>query len=132
MFDIGKGIDTPITGLHIYRIPGKDKYFILVTTATKLYQFKGTTTDDKPVLQQVFKTYLNMPEKFETVPFGGTIASKLDVYYNNIKEAPKRFAWLTANGIYYSNVGLIFKFIFIAFLVLQHHLIVIYFFFFLD
>ncbi|KAK6624157.1 hypothetical protein RUM44_011015 [Polyplax serrata] len=104
VFDIGKGTDTPITGMHMYRLPGKDKYFIMVTTATKLYQFRGSVTDDKPVLQQVFKTYLSIPEKFESVPTVNHFKSKLDFYHSNIKEVPKRFAWLTGNGIYYANI----------------------------
>lgn len=89
----------------MYRLPGKDKYFIMVTTATKLYQFRGSVTDDKPVLQQVFKTYLSIPEKFESVPTVNHFKSKLDFYHSNIKEVPKRFAWLTGNGIYYANVS---------------------------
>lgn len=87
----------------MFKVANSDKFFIVVTTANKMYQFKGMATDDKPVLQAIFKSYLNIPEKFETIqsflPY-----SKLDFYYLNIKNPPKRFGWLTGNGLYYGQV----------------------------
>lgn len=76
----------------------------MVTTANKLYEFKGSASEDKHALQQIFKTYLSIPEKFETAPCGLSFKSKLEFYYNNIKDAPIRFAWLTGAGIFYGNV----------------------------
>ena len=63
VFDIGKGNNTPITGLEFHRVPGSEKYFVLVTTPNRLYQFIGyvTNSDEKPLLQQVFNSYLTVP-----------------------------------------------------------------------
>ena len=63
MFDIGKGNSTPITGLEFHRVPGSEKYFVLVTTPNRLYQFIGyvTNSDEKPLLQQIFNSYLTVP-----------------------------------------------------------------------
>ncbi|KAL0278891.1 UNVERIFIED_CONTAM: hypothetical protein PYX00_000572 [Menopon gallinae] len=103
VFDIGQGTNTIITGIHICQLAGKNKCIIFVTTSNKIYQFKGSYTDDKPALQQIFKTYLNVPEKCEVIeslsPF-----SKLDFFYSNIKDPPKRFGWLTGNGLYYGQI----------------------------
>jgi hypothetical protein len=65
VFDIGKGSSTPITGLQFHRVPGSEKYFVLVTTPNRLYQFIGyvTNSDEKPLLQQIFNSYLNVPGK---------------------------------------------------------------------
>jgi hypothetical protein len=65
VFDIGKGNNTPITGLQFHRVPGSEKYFVLVTTPNRLYQFIGyvTNSDEKPLLQQIFNSYLNVPGK---------------------------------------------------------------------
>jgi hypothetical protein len=63
VFDIGKGNSTPITGLEFHRVPGSEKYFVLVTTPNRLYQFIGyvTNSDEKPPLQQIFNSYLSVP-----------------------------------------------------------------------
>jgi hypothetical protein len=63
VFDIGKGNSTPITGLEFHRVPSSEKYFVLVTTPNRLYQFIGyvTNSDEKPLLQQIFNNYLTVP-----------------------------------------------------------------------
>jgi hypothetical protein len=63
VFDIGKGDNTPITGLEFHQVPGSEKYFVLVTTPNRLYQFVGvvTNSDEKPPLQQIFNSYLSVP-----------------------------------------------------------------------
>jgi hypothetical protein len=63
VFDIGKGDKTPITGLEFHHVPGSEKYFVLVTTPIRLYQFIGNVTnlDEKPLLQQIFNRYLAAP-----------------------------------------------------------------------
>lgn len=69
VFDIGKGNSTSITGLQFHRVPGSEKYFVLVTTPNRLYQFIGyvTKSDEKPLLQQIFNSYLNVPGKRSVV-----------------------------------------------------------------
>jgi len=66
VFDIGKGNSTPITGLEFHRVPGSEKYFVLVTTPNRLYQFIGyvTNSDEKPLLQQIFNNYLTVPGNY--------------------------------------------------------------------
>jgi hypothetical protein len=63
VFDIGKGNNTPITGLEFHRVLDSEKYFVLVTTPNRLYQFIGyvTNSDEKPLLQQIFNSYLTVP-----------------------------------------------------------------------
>jgi hypothetical protein len=72
VFDIGKGNNTPITGLEFHRVPGSEKYFVLVTTPNRLYQFIGyvTNSDEKPLLQQIFNSYLTVPGKNELFALG--------------------------------------------------------------
>ena len=63
VFDIGKNTNTPITGLEYFQVIGTDKYMIFATTPTKLYYFCGKAeNEEKPLLQQVFHKYLNIPE----------------------------------------------------------------------
>lgn len=62
VFDIGKESKPPITGIEFRRIPNTDKYLIILTTLTRIYQYSGIVTnhDEKPLLQQVFIKYLNL------------------------------------------------------------------------
>ncbi|KDR19383.1 Vacuolar protein sorting-associated protein 18-like protein, partial [Zootermopsis nevadensis] len=105
VFDIGKGNSTSITGLQFHRVPGSEKYFVLVTTPNRLYQFIGyvTKSDEKPLLQQIFNSYLNVPEGFQDIP-SSLKYSKLQFYYPNPKGLPKTFAWLTEPGIFYGQL----------------------------
>lgn len=104
VFDIGKGNSTPITGLEFHRVPGSEKYFVLVTTPNRLYQFIGyvANSDEKPLLQQIFNNYLTVPEGFQEIP-SSLKYSRLQFYYPNPKELPKTFAWLTEPGIFYGE-----------------------------
>lgn len=105
VFDIGKGNNTPITGLEFHRVPGSEKYFVLVTTPNRLYQFIGyvSNSDEKPLLQQIFNSYLTVPEGFQEIP-SSLKYSKLQFYYPNAKGLPKTFAWLTEPGIFYGQL----------------------------
>ena len=40
-----------------------DKYFVIVTTVNRLYQFIGSvnTVEDRPCLAQIFDDYLKIP-----------------------------------------------------------------------
>lgn len=42
VFDIGKGQHVPITGLEFHQVPNSKRFFILATTASRLYQFQVT------------------------------------------------------------------------------------------
>ncbi|XP_048483000.1 vacuolar protein sorting-associated protein 18 homolog isoform X2 [Plutella xylostella] len=105
IFDIGKGTDTPITGIQFHRVNNTSKYFIFVTTPRRLYQFIGQAvcTDDKPSLQSIFNTYLTVPETgFQEIP--STLKySKLQFYFDK-HDVPKTFAWLTEPGIFYGQL----------------------------
>jgi len=62
VFDIGKGSLMPIQGIEFHRAyTGSERYYVMVTTANRFYQFVGNASgaDDKPVLQQIFNSYLN-------------------------------------------------------------------------
>lgn len=60
MFDIGKG-NSPITGLEYHKLPGRERYFIIATTPSRIYQFIGdvNSSEDRPLLQQIFNVYLS-------------------------------------------------------------------------
>ncbi|PNF16669.1 putative vacuolar protein sorting-associated protein 18 [Cryptotermes secundus] len=107
VFDIGKGDNTPITGLEFHRVPDSEKYFVLVTTPNRLYQFIGyvTNSDEKPLLQQIFNSYLTVPESFQDIP-SSLKYSRLQFYYPNPKGLPKTFAWLTEPGIFYGQLDM--------------------------
>lgn len=67
VFDIGKtNTTTVITGIEFYRFNNaSDRYFIIVTTISRLYQFVGKTNqDEKPFLVSIFNNYLNIPGLF--------------------------------------------------------------------
>ncbi|KAK7574291.1 hypothetical protein V9T40_011482 [Parthenolecanium corni] len=71
VFDIGKtNTTTVITGIEFYRFSNaSDRYFIIVTTISRLYQFVGKTNlDEKPFLVSVFNNYLHIPEGFLEMP----------------------------------------------------------------
>ncbi|CAG4937283.1 unnamed protein product [Parnassius apollo] len=105
IFDIGKGADTPITGIQFHRVNNTTKYFIFVTTPTRLYQFIGHAvfTDNKPSLQTIFHAYLTIPETgFQEIP--STLKySRLQFYFDK-NNTPKTFAWLTEPGIFYGQL----------------------------
>ncbi|XP_049869463.1 vacuolar protein sorting-associated protein 18 homolog [Pectinophora gossypiella] len=105
IFDIGRGAETPITGLQFHRVGNTSKYFIFVTTPTRLYQFIGhaVTTDGKPSLQSIFHQYLTTPEtSFQEIP--STLKySKLQFFLDKFN-TPKMFAWLTEPGIFYGQL----------------------------
>ncbi|KAF9418516.1 hypothetical protein HW555_004665 [Spodoptera exigua] len=104
IFDIGKGTDMPITGIQFHRVNNTSRYFIFITTPTRLYQFMGQAVmkDNKPSLQSIFYSYLTIPETgFQEIP--STLKySKLQFFDKN--DVPKTFAWLTEPGIFYGQL----------------------------
>lgn len=107
MFDIGKGSPIPITGLEFNRVPHTDKYYVFVSTSDRLYHFIGhSSPEEKPLLQQVFNSYLNIKERYHSVP-SKLKYSKLRFWYETQSMMPKTIGWMVENGIFYGQVSLI-------------------------
>ncbi|XP_066588166.1 vacuolar protein sorting-associated protein 18 homolog [Prorops nasuta] len=106
VFDIGKNNNTPITGLEFHRIPNSDRYLIILTTRTCLYQFIDIVSnpEEKPLLQQVFNKYLNKPENYTHV-INSLPYSKMQFYYPKLGAFPKSFGWLYEGGILYAQIN---------------------------
>lgn len=53
--DLGKGQYLPITGLCYHNVEGTRNYFVIATTANRLYQFQGkiSSKEDRPMLLNV-------------------------------------------------------------------------------
>ncbi|PZC82245.1 hypothetical protein B5X24_HaOG210801 [Helicoverpa armigera] len=104
IFDIGRGADMPITGIQFHRVNKTSKYFIFITTPTRLYQFMGhaTVKDDKPSLQSIFYAYLTIPETGFQEILSSLKYSKLQFFDKG--GVPKTFAWLTEPGIFYGQL----------------------------
>ncbi|CAG9821457.1 unnamed protein product [Phaedon cochleariae] len=107
VFDIGKGTNTPITGLEYYRIPGSFRYVIFATTPSRFYYFSGKANlEEKPVLQQIFSKYLNIPEPKTYFECEGNLRnSKLQFWSENLT-VPNTFAWTTEKGICFGQIDL--------------------------
>ncbi|XP_065343009.1 vacuolar protein sorting-associated protein 18 homolog [Cloeon dipterum] len=107
-YDIGKGSIMPILGLEFHKaLAVSDRYYVLAITANRIYQFAGSTSgpDDKPILLQIFNSNLNssIPEQYLEIspPLKN---SRLQFYFNQIKEAPKTYGWLNSKGLFHSDV----------------------------
>jgi len=99
VFDIGRGQHFPVTGLSYFNVPQTNKYFVLATTPTRMYQFQGyvSSLQERPLLIQVFNNYLNTPERFLELPS--------TYYYSGFdQKIPVQFGWLTGPGIYTSRI----------------------------
>lgn len=103
VFDIGKGTNTPITGIHFCNVIGTEKYHIFATTANRLYFFSGTASSKVkgPLLQQVFTRYLAIPER-ETFTEVTSTFSEIKFWSEN-SITPNSFAWLTSHGVYFAQ-----------------------------
>ncbi|KAJ8923177.1 hypothetical protein NQ315_001731 [Exocentrus adspersus] len=106
VFDIGKGTNIPITGLEYYRVPNTDKYIIFATTPSRLYYFAGRTdSEEKPLLQQVFNRYLNIPEPDTYIECKSSLRySRLQFWSENLM-IPNSFVWITEKGIMYGDIN---------------------------
>jgi hypothetical protein len=100
VFDIGKGTNTPITGLEYHKVLGGDKYVIFAATPSRLYYFVGRAEhEEKPLLQQVFNRYLNIPEKDTYIDSESNLKySRLKFWSENLT-VPNSFAWTTEKEI---------------------------------
>ncbi|KAH0950839.1 hypothetical protein HN011_007913 [Eciton burchellii] len=105
IFDVGKHGKPPITGIEFHKIPKSDKYMIIVTTLTRIYQYIGAigNPEEKPLLQQVFYRYLNAQENFSEVN-NSLPYSRMQFYYPSLGTVPKSFGWLSETGILYAEV----------------------------
>ncbi|CAG9766632.1 unnamed protein product [Ceutorhynchus assimilis] len=105
VFDIGKNTNTPITALEYFQCAGTNKYLIFAATPTKLYFFSGTAEhDEKPLLQQVFHKYLNIPETETFLASDSRLSySRLQFWSENLI-TPNSFAWITEKGIHYAQL----------------------------
>lgn len=106
VFDIGKGTNTPITGLEYFKIVGTDRYAIFAATPSRLYYFTGTVNvEEKPVLQQVFNKYLNIPEPETFIEYENITMrySKLQFWSENLI-TPNQVVWITEKGITFGQV----------------------------
>lgn len=109
MFDIGKGEHCPVTGIEFHKAPNTSRYFILVSTLTRLYKFhEDLRYEEKgPYLQHIFSSYLNVPEDikdFHEIP-NKLKYSKLRFHYDSATKFPKTFGWLTDAGVYLGGVS---------------------------
>ncbi|KAK9880905.1 hypothetical protein WA026_013236 [Henosepilachna vigintioctopunctata] len=105
VFDIGKGTNTPITGLEYFEIPATNRLIIFAATSNRLYYFTGKgEQDEKPIIQQVFNRYLNVPEPETFIEVESNLRySKLKFFSDN-QITPNHFAWMTGKGIKYGKL----------------------------
>ncbi|XP_019754048.2 vacuolar protein sorting-associated protein 18 homolog isoform X1 [Dendroctonus ponderosae] len=105
VFDIGKNSNTPVTTLEYFQVPGTNKYMIFAATPSRLYYFYGSAEmEEKPVLQQVFQKYLNVPETDIFLASESRLGySRLQFWSENLI-TPNQFAWVTEKGIYFGQI----------------------------
>lgn len=105
IFDIGRGENVPITGIEFHIIPDTFDYIILVTTLNRLYKFHETVRPER--LQNVFNSYLNIPEdigNFQEIS-SQLKYSKLRFSYDPKNKFPNYFGWLVEPGIFSGKVS---------------------------
>ncbi|KAI0721331.1 Pep3/Vps18/deep orange family-domain-containing protein [Cerioporus squamosus] len=102
----------PVTGLKFDMFPPLDvrKALVLVTTATRIYQFVGIpdrrSEDGGRVFSALFGSYRDTAPKIVELP-GNMDYSELHVYSPNADQAyslPRTVAWMNAAGIYHGNL----------------------------
>eukprot|EP01094_Clydonella_sp_ATCC50884_P020588 TRINITY_DN4318_c0_g1_i1.p1 TRINITY_DN4318_c0_g1~~TRINITY_DN4318_c0_g1_i1.p1 ORF type:complete len:849 (+),score=315.48 TRINITY_DN4318_c0_g1_i1:254-2800(+) len=95
VYDVGE--NQPITGLE-YEVfppapPAPDKYFVMATTPTRIYQFVGGPTFEKMFLEYAQNA------GFQELP--GNLDHSVLRFYSQFKGLAKRFAWLTGPGVFH-------------------------------
>ncbi|XP_050295734.1 vacuolar protein sorting-associated protein 18 homolog isoform X2 [Anthonomus grandis grandis] len=104
VFDIGKNANNPITGLEYFQIT--KKYIIFAATPSRLYFFSGNVEhEEKPVLQQVFIKYLNVPETdtYISTECVRLNYSRLQFWSENLM-TPNTFVWTTEKEILFGKI----------------------------
>lgn len=109
VFDIGRGESCPIIGIEFHKAPGTLRYIIIVATLERLFTFHEVLRpeDKPPMLQNVFNSYLNVPEHVKDHIHhvdNRFRYAKLRLNYEPTSRFPKCFGWLTAAGIYYGEI----------------------------
>jgi len=127
MFDIGEGKHTPVTGLQLHQLPTTDrfisKYFVIVTTQTRFYQFLGyvDSPDERPLFGGVFNSHLNGQKREKYREFLGSGLMKnstLSFYFEPFmgnssrhpsgsklnKLFPDQFGFMTEMGLYWGKI----------------------------
>ncbi|XP_014671555.1 PREDICTED: vacuolar protein sorting-associated protein 18 homolog [Priapulus caudatus] len=115
LYNLGKERPVAVTGLEFDLMPSSSltehKYYILVTTPGRLYQFIGTvpSSSEAPVLLGIFSCYEMNPERFLELP--GNFGHSQLMFYAPREDAsqqtpgpPKTFSWMTGPGVYYGQV----------------------------
>jgi hypothetical protein len=102
----------PVTGLHVQavKVDNDVKYCIIATTPSRLYQFSGRSSSSslfmEPVFELIFRPYKGRSGKLpelQEIP-GGSETGIIAVWPQAKGESvPKYFAWLTGNGVYFSQ-----------------------------
>uniref|UniRef100_A0A1Y1NPC1 Pep3/Vps18 beta-propeller domain-containing protein n=1 Tax=Photinus pyralis TaxID=7054 RepID=A0A1Y1NPC1_PHOPY len=104
VFDIGKGTNTPINGIEFRQIFNSDRYFIFVATPIRLYHFVGTiASDEKPMLQQIFNKYLNIPESLTYYEVKSKLRYSRLKFWSENNSNPSALAWLIEDCILYTK-----------------------------
>eukprot|EP00727_Mastigamoeba_balamuthi_P004186 m51a1_g13765 putative vacuolar protein sorting-associated protein 18 homolog (977) ;mRNA; r:253137-257178 len=93
----------PVSGLRYERFTptGTDpnRYFVMATTATQLYQFIGG-----PTFEQMMAYYEEKPSIYAESPPGATTASQLE-FFCPYGAMPQKFAWLTGPGVLHGTLS---------------------------
>lgn len=104
------GLDNegPITGIEFHQIGSSvsdKRYFILVTTPSRLYQLVGTVplASETPYLLHIFTNNPGIIDQFQQFP-GNLGYSTLSFFYPSPGAAPKTFAWMTEPGVFYGEI----------------------------
>ncbi|XP_065901474.1 vacuolar protein sorting-associated protein 18 homolog [Dysidea avara] len=101
----------PVTGIRMEPFPHsmtptEIKYFILVSTPSRIYHFIGMATrgESTQMFLSMFEGYLrSSQETFVEIP-RSLGYSQLCVWPAGGEKPPKTFAWLTGAGIYYGHL----------------------------
>ncbi|XP_025087260.1 vacuolar protein sorting-associated protein 18 homolog [Pomacea canaliculata] len=111
LFNLGRERAEPVTGLQFDRMPCSDlsvyRYYILVTTPGRLYQFIGTvsTSADPPMFTPLFQQYESGADHPQFLELPGNFGySDLHLFFPKFRQPALTFAWLTGPGIYYGNI----------------------------
>ncbi|KIK70851.1 hypothetical protein GYMLUDRAFT_32922 [Collybiopsis luxurians FD-317 M1] len=103
----------PITGVKFDHFPPSNprRALVVVTTASRIYQFIGTpdrrTDDSGRIFTTMFSAYKDTVPKILELP-GDTQHSELHYYTSDPEQAhslPKLLAWMTAPGIYHGTLN---------------------------
>ena len=108
--------DEKVTGLQYFLSKlNSQKYFITVTTPTRLYQFIGTVprSDTRPLLAPVFNKYIRGSEYVQPLselPTSGPKSSSLSFFFNQEKREynqilnPEKIGWMSELFLFWGGI----------------------------